>query len=74
MRNMYKENLSRNLRLARQKKKITQQVAADFLGIQQCTLSKYENGRLEPDVETLCRMAVFYEVPTDWLFGIEYKK
>lgn len=71
---MYRENLCKNLRSARQKKKITQQVAADFLDIQQCTLSKYENGKLEPDVETLCKMALFYEVSTDWLFGIENKK
>lgn len=67
---MYKENLCRNLRAARRKKKITQQVAADFLGIQQGTLSKYENGKLEPDVETICKFAVFYEVSTDWLFGL----
>ena len=71
---MYRENLCKNLRSARQKKKITQQVAADFLDIQQCTLSKYENGKLEPDVETLCKMALFYEVSTDWLLGIENKK
>ena len=71
---MYRENLCKNLRSARQKKKITQQVAADFLDIQQCTISKYENGKLEPDVETLCKMALFYEVSTDWLFGIENKK
>ncbi len=71
---MYKEKLCKNLVTARKKKKITQQVAADFLGIQQCTLSKYENGKLEPDVETLCKMAIFYEVSTDWLFGIYEKK
>lgn len=71
---MYKEKLCKNLVTARKKKKITQQVAADFLGIQQCTLSKYENGKLEPDVETLCKMAIFYEVSTDWLFGIHEKK
>lgn len=70
---MYKENLQKNLVAARRKKKITQQVAADFLGIQQGTLSKYENGRLEPDIETLCKIAVFYEVSTDWLFGIDIK-
>lgn len=71
---MYRENLCKNLRSARQKKKITQQVAADFLCIQQCTLSKYENGKLEPDIETLCKMAVFYDVSADWLLGIERKK
>lgn len=71
---MYKENLQKNLIAARKKKKITQQVAADFLGIQQCTLSKYENGKLEPDIETICKIALFYGVSTDWLFGIEDKK
>ncbi len=71
---MYKENLQKNLIAARKKKKITQQVAADFLGIQQCTLSKYENGKLEPDIETVCKIALFYGVSTDWLFGIEEKK
>ncbi len=71
---MYKENLQKNLIAARKKKKITQQVAADFLGIQQCTLSKYENGKLEPDIETVCKIALFYGVSTDWLFGIEDKK
>ncbi len=71
---MYKENLCKNLLAARKKRKITQQIAADFLNIQQGTLSKYENGKLEPDVETICRMAVFYGVSTDWLFGLEEEK
>ena len=68
---MYRENLGKNLRAARKKRKLTQQVAADFLNIQQCTLSKYENSKLEPDVETICKMAVFYGVSADWLFGID---
>lgn len=71
---MYKENLRKNLREIRHKRKLTQQVAADFLDIQQGTLSKYENGQLEPDVNTICRIARFYGVSTDWLFGLDGEK
>lgn len=68
---MYKDNLKKNLVAIRKKRGLTQQVAADFLDIQQGTLSKYETGKLEPDIETLCRISIFYNVSLDKLLGIE---
>lgn len=68
---MYKKTFLKNLKEVRKKRKLSQQVVADFLDIQQCTLSKYENGQLEPDIEMLCQLALFYGVSLDWLLGLE---
>lgn len=67
---MYKENLKKNLKIARKKKGLSQQVVADFLCTTQSTIAKYESGALEPNIETLCKIALFYDVSTDWLLGI----
>jgi transcriptional regulator with XRE-family HTH domain len=55
------------LKEARLKKKLTQLAAAKRIGIDDTTLSKYENDKSEPDNETLQKLAELYEVTTDYL-------
>ncbi len=42
---------------------------ADFLGITRQAYSKYENGQSEPDIETINKLADFFDVTTDYLLG-----
>jgi len=63
------ETLGTRLRSAREKKGYKQIQVKDKTGINNKTLSGYENGVSEPDWETLVRLADLYEVTTDYLLG-----
>lgn len=54
---------------ARKRKGLTQQSAAERIGIASGTLSKYETGDLGMGVEILGKLADLYEVSTDSLLG-----
>ena len=68
---MYKEIFAQNLKEARKKRKLSQQVVADMLQTTQSTIAKYENGSLEPNIEALAQMAILYNISIDWLFGLK---
>lgn len=53
----------------RLKGKFSQQELADKLGIAKSTVSMYENGNREPDLETLESIADFFNVDMDYLLG-----
>ncbi|MDQ0873752.1 transcriptional regulator with XRE-family HTH domain [Paenibacillus sp. V4I3] len=53
----------------REREKITQKNLALKLGIARTTYSGYENGAREPDLETLKKIADYFEVSTDFLVG-----
>jgi|SRR5690625_903184 len=57
------------LKELRIEKKLTQQEMADFLGITRQGYAKYENGQAETDLETLKKLANFFDVSTDYLTG-----
>lgn len=61
------------LKAARKNKKLTQVEVAERVGIDDTTLSKYENDKSEPDNETLTKLADLYEVSFDWLYGEQSK-
>ncbi|GIP36189.1 hypothetical protein J2TS4_53990 [Paenibacillus sp. J2TS4] len=42
---------------------------AQYLNISRASLSHYEKNRRRPDVETLKKMADFFQVSTDYLIG-----
>lgn len=71
---MYKENFPIRLRKARLDAGYTQPQVSAELKITSGTLSKYENGKLEPDLEKLAMLAEFYAVSIDWLLGIGQKE
>ncbi len=62
--------MTRQYRLARKMKKIALTAAAKELGVSQPTLSNWESGRKEPSIESLIRMAQFYNVSADFLLGL----
>lgn len=48
---------------------IYQKQLADYLQVSVATISNYENGRHIPDPNTLCKIADFFGVTTDYLLG-----
>lgn len=61
--------LGERLRNARERKNLTQVAVRERTGINNKTLSGYEKGVSEPDIETLKKLAALYEVTVDWITG-----
>ena len=59
-----------NLRTLRKQHNLSQQKLADILHVSQQSIYKYENGITSPDIETLIRMADFFNTSVDYL--VEY--
>lgn len=64
-------NYGERLKRLREDRKLSQQQLADRLNINRSTYARYELGQTQPDYETLQRLADFYEVSVDYLFGRE---
>lgn len=50
-----------NLKILRNKKGISQQKLADAIGVSQQSINKYENHKIEPDIDTLIKIADFFK-------------
>ena len=61
--------LKDNLRYLRKKAGMTQADLAKKLHVRQYNISDYEIGRIEPSIETLCKMADIFHVSIDYLVG-----
>lgn len=58
----------------RKEKKIGQKELAIYLNLSTGTISNYENGVHFPDLHTLCKLADYFDVTTDYLMGrTEYR-
>lgn len=57
------------LRALRERAGISQKSLADQIGVSQQSINKYENHNIEPDIETLIRMAAFFDTSVDYLIG-----
>jgi len=66
---MYFEAFQQKLKKARENKGMLQIEVETATNIKRSTLSGYEIGRTQPDIETLGTLADLYEVSTDWLIG-----
>lgn len=58
------------LRKLRNEKGISQQALSNELQISKAALSYYENGQRVPDIDTLKKVAVFFNVSSDYLLGL----
>ena len=67
---MYKEIFCVRLKDMRKEYDISQQKIADEIGVDKSCISKYESGKLQPNIETLGKIAVYLNVSTDWLLGL----
>ncbi|MBR1591620.1 MAG: helix-turn-helix transcriptional regulator [Ruminococcus sp.] len=60
----------KNLRKLRLKKGISQEKLADAIGgISQQSINKYENHKIEPDIQMLIKFADFFDTSVDYLIG-----
>lgn len=59
----------KRLKLLRSEKKMTQQQLADLLKVSPSTVGMYEQGRRDPDTETVKFLADFFNVSLDYLLG-----
>ena len=57
------------LRMYRKRKRLTQLQLAQFLGVSQAAVAKWESGQAEPDMARLNRLSVLFGVPLDVLCG-----
>ena len=60
----------KNLKKLRENAKISQKQLADIIHVSQQSINKYENHDVEPNIDTLCAIADYFNVSTDYLIGI----
>jgi len=58
------------LKLLRKERGLLQKDIADFLNISKSAYGYYEQGRNEPDIQTIVKLSEFYNVSADYLLGI----
>lgn len=59
----------KNLKTLRQQKGVSQQLLADFVMVSQQSINKYENHKVEPDIDTIVKIADYFDVSVDYLIG-----
>ena len=57
----------------RQKNNMSQDNIANLLHINRTTLTKWETGKHNPDIDTVIFLAEYFGVTTDYLLGVESK-
>ena len=66
--------LTKQLRHLRGYNAVTQREIADALCIDRSTYAYYETGATQPSLSMVMRMALLYDVTTDFLLGIPQKE
>jgi transcriptional regulator with XRE-family HTH domain len=64
-----KKLLVKRLNEQRVKNNLTQEEVADILGVARTTYAMYEQGNREMDYSSLLKLADYYKVSLDYLFG-----
>ncbi len=60
-----------NLKNVRLQKRLSQKEVAEHIGVAKSTYSLYESGHREPNIETIKRIADYFEVSSDLLLGLD---
>lgn len=63
--------LGKNIKDLRTELKLSQRELGRRLGVCNQTVSFWESGQREPDLDALIKIAKFFEVSTDYLLGLE---
>ena len=64
------EKFHENLKIARERKNLSQKELAEIIGVAKSTNSLYESGNREPNVQTIKRIADALNTSADELLGI----
>ena len=54
------------LKELRESKGLTQKEVAEIIGYSEISYARYENGKREPDISTLCKLAEYFNVTVDY--------
>jgi len=57
------------LKQLREENGMSQYKFAEEIGVVQSTVGNWESGTREPNLDTLCKLADYFEVSTDYLLG-----
>lgn len=68
------KKFNERLKELREELNLTQTKLANELLIDQRSLSFYEIGKYEPNIDTLKRMSIFFNVSSDYLLGLTDEK
>lgn len=58
------------LRLLRQERALTQQELGHILNLSKANISKFETGKLQPNLDHLITLVQYFDVPAEYLLGI----
>ena len=61
--------VGQRLRGLRESMKLSQAKAGELFGVRQSSMNRYESGEASPTFEVLLKMADYYDVSMDYLFG-----
>lgn len=64
-------NIGRRIKELRQKRGITQETLSEVLQVSVQTVSRWENEINAPDLSMLPQLAIYFNVTTDYLLGLE---
>ena len=61
--------IGKRIKQLRDKHNLSQKSFSEAIGVSNVQLSRYESGTRQPDYETLQKIADYFEVSIDYLFG-----
>ena len=71
---MNKDSIGHKIRILRQNKKLTQEKLAEKSNLSQQHISRIENGIVEPEYQTIYKLAYALDISVDTLIENEFKK
>ena len=63
-----------NIKFLRERRKRSQEIVATELDLKRSALSGYENGYMQPSLETLLKLSGYYKISTDTLLKVNISK
>ncbi len=64
--------IGQRLKMLRVERGLTQAQLAKMLGVSPSAIGMYEQGRREPDNKTISRLALLFNVTTDFMLGVDH--
>lgn len=61
--------IGQRIKQLRKEYNLTQQQFAELINLKNSTISLYENEKRQPEFQTLVKIADYFNVTIDWLFG-----
>ncbi|MCL2862243.1 MAG: helix-turn-helix transcriptional regulator [Firmicutes bacterium] len=65
------EKIKTRIRELREEKGLTQEQLGEEIGFRSNTISQYETGVLEPNLQTIKKLCDFFDVSADYLLGFK---